>query len=856
MKAYDTNYKNGSAADTSYSSDYSEQSAAGNTMVESLAFDVRNTLIKEPITLKKVWDDSGCTQENLHYPVTFEIKDTNTSKISFTAQTYTLDPSVPAEATTETTVSGNKTWTKQTVDLPVYYSDGTPIEYTVTETQTQKYNYEKTNDRVREETPTGTAHSGLTKYYKVYTITNKLPVTSVPVKKIWDERYPKTRNTPSAGIDVTLKRQASGEASASTVDTVTLTSSHIYEYTFANLLAYDQNNNLYTYSITENTVPTGYNESYSDPVPAVKNGVATQLTVTNTAKYGTAEFTKYDNSYYIVETAAPEGYVLDDTHHEFTISGDTTTENATSKVQEITNSEILSKLRLTKQDAVNDASLANAQFWLLRLIPKELNPDTSLTSEKTGAEYLDAAKAAIDETCGDGDAMWKYWTKCGTYKTDSDGVITVSDLVFGKYLFYEVQAPVGYQRIIDKNAFEIKADNASASGYVHTFALKDPRKKAYIKVLKTDENGEPLSDATFELHKKSDGSKVGSAVTTGNDGMNSSAVMIDTSADGFSWRDKYYFEETASPDGYDADIARIEFSVTEAVAEEEPYIVRANNSRHRGSVELTKKAAKGIGDIGAGDPLPGATFKLCKRSDYNAAGNNAGGNELKVYQYSDKESHVSAAVNRFEGIKGIEVSYNGVPTSTGIISKNDLTAYKIMANGEREPMDTEEKNALAITQGSETIGAEGAATFTVLGTSDNVYGLTATYTNGFTDDFEVQFAHTELTAPKEVRVTFKCDDENRSYFAEGTSRTGVLSYNFIISGDGSTVVKIYHNGIPVAAVNSWAPSTAITNEMSTDVFDGWTDGTRTYTSDQVLAAIMEAADGTSLTFRAAKITTP
>ncbi|MBR4424545.1 MAG: Cna B-type domain-containing protein, partial [Oscillospiraceae bacterium] len=101
-------------------------SASGDNSV--IGFGVKNTLITEPLTLIKIWDDSGCTQSGLHYPVTFAVSNGDTSRISFQTVPYVLDINE-----THTTGSADN-WRRTTAALPVYYRDGTPILYTVTET--------------------------------------------------------------------------------------------------------------------------------------------------------------------------------------------------------------------------------------------------------------------------------------------------------------------------------------------------------------------------------------------------------------------------------------------------------------------------------------------------------------------------------------------------------------------------------------------------------------------------------------------------------------------------------------------------------------------------------------------------
>lgn len=269
------------------------------------------------------------------------------------------------------------------------------------------------------------------------------------------------------------------------------------------------------------------------------------------------------NKYYLKELTVPKGFVLDTNKLVFELDekcvldptnypGDTSTAMSYDSKLTLPGDEHLiadaeqpSSLSLTKQGMDENGDmvpLEKATYQLLRLIPFELNTNTTVTAAaETAAQnsggtktaeqcYLESAANAVRNTPSD---VSKYWTssykdinnsaQTTTYQTTVNGTIQANDLTFGTYVFYEVQAPVGYN--IDRtlepvtiNAQTIAADFPSVSPpYSFTSVYKltedttdaadardtvhiDPQKDAHVQVQKTDEFGNALNEAEFELY--------------------------------------------------------------------------------------------------------------------------------------------------------------------------------------------------------------------------------------------------------------------------------------------------------------------------------------------------------------------
>lgn len=175
--------------------------------------------------------------------------------------------------------------------------------------------------------------------------------------------------------------------------------------------------------------------------------------------------------YYLKETKAPNGYVIDDTIHSVTIS-EAETSNAVLKV-EINNEKNKAYLQIKKFDSHN------------------FNPNvpggagTPLAGATYGL-YADKACNKLLESLP---------------KTNSNGLATTSELYStGTYYFKEISAPEGFKKsdevipvVIDSTTIE--------NGATITKLASDDVNKWYIRIVKTDrENGALLKDSKWGLY--------------------------------------------------------------------------------------------------------------------------------------------------------------------------------------------------------------------------------------------------------------------------------------------------------------------------------------------------------------------
>ena len=218
------------------------------------------------------------------------------------------------------------------------------------------------------------------------------------------------------------------------------------------------------------------------------NGGADFRDVT-TNKDGIALVTGLNEGWYtIVETNAPEGYLLDATPQQILLEGGKTT------VVEIFN-EAKPSLKIFKVDEVTKTPLPHAKF-------------------------------RIEQKTDTGDKL------IGNYVSDANGVIFLDNIQPGRYLITEVQAPDGYN--IDTTTYEVTIEYGQAYELEFTNTPQSP-----IYIQKVDDRGNPLPGAKFKVTTMN-GAMV-AQVTTGLTGY----AIIPYVQPGW-----YIVEEIQAPDGY------------------------------------------------------------------------------------------------------------------------------------------------------------------------------------------------------------------------------------------------------------------------------------------------------------------
>lgn len=234
--------------------------------------------------------------------------------------------------------------------------------------------------------------------------------------------------------------------------------------------------------------------------------------------------------YYIQETVAPSGYVLNSNRIDFSI-----TTSTTIVTKEVTNKKIQGRLKLTKTDGGN-GKLAGAEFKIYR------------KADNTLAETL---------------------------VTGNDGTATSSLIAYGDYYFQETKAPTGYVIDSTKVDFSIRTN-----GEVVNKTVANRQVKGKIRILKTDSNtGAKLAGAVFKLYKKSDNSEVATVTTNAQGFGDISDVPYG----------EYYVKEITAPNGYVLDSSK---KFVNIVKDNERYEISAPNTLASSSIRIIKTKAE------------------------------------------------------------------------------------------------------------------------------------------------------------------------------------------------------------------------------------------------------------------------
>ena len=192
--------------------------------------------------------------------------------------------------------------------------------------------------------------------------------------------------------------------------------------------------------------------------------------------------------YLIKEVHVPDGYTVDTATQEATITTGLNTTVVFNHMPE-------AALTIKKVDAETGAVLADAEFRV----------------EKANGDYV------------------------GEYTTNSDGLITVSNLEAGYYTVTETRAPEGY--ILDRTPQTVQVKTSTP-----VYLTVPNSRESDLKIIKTiAQTGEPLSGVTFKITTQ-DGSLIGN-YTTNEEGI--ITVQLDPGT--------YVVTETYAPKGVKLD---------------------------------------------------------------------------------------------------------------------------------------------------------------------------------------------------------------------------------------------------------------------------------------------------------------
>ena len=282
--------------------------------------------------------------------------------------------------------------------------------------------------------------------------------------------------------------------------------------------------------------------------------------------------------YYIKEITPPPGYVKvsGDWEKEFTL-------NDSNPVYEpiVPNNKTEYAFRLIKQDAEGNG-LAGAEFGLYEA--------------GSPSPHEDASVEAIH-----------------TFRTNISGVAIVPLEKAGDYDIYELEAPDGYELLTEK--WEIHVDDDMPTAEVGP--IVNNRYPITLKILKKDEENQPLAGAVFEIKNKKTGKSVAITGETDENGE----VTVEVPAGYIT----YTATELKAPEGYVLDDTPRDVSVSkvsDAETGEETFlaepltVVNKKQKSFTGTIKLVKTE-----EGKPNKPLEGAVYGIYSaEADPDASG--------------------------------------------------------------------------------------------------------------------------------------------------------------------------------------------------------------------------------------------
>ena len=300
-----------------------------------------------------------------------------------------------------------------------------------------------------------------------------------------------------------------------------------------------------------------------------------------------------DYKYRLIETKAPDGYILDSTPHEFTFS------------QEL---------------AANDPNVTYCENGgELTIKNKPIEIEISKVS-LTGNEELEGASLQITK---DNDDTFKAITwKSGDDGKNEDGTVKTHTvkLTAGTYTLSEETAPTGYD-IANPITFTVNLDGtvtSTTAGAVDgkKVTMKDALKEREIEISKVDlTNNTELAGAKLQITKDNDDTFEAIKWTSGDDGKNEDGTVKTHTVK--LTAGTYTLSEETAPTGYDTAnpiifTVNLDGTVTSTTAEAvDGKKVTMKDALTEREIEISKVSLTG------NEELEGAELKITKGTDGN-----------------------------------------------------------------------------------------------------------------------------------------------------------------------------------------------------------------------------------------------
>lgn len=335
-------------------------------------------------------------------------------------------------------------------------------------------------------------------------------------------------------------------------------------------------------------------------------------------------------NYTLVETKAPDGYVLDSTPVQFTVSEDTYTADGEAEfiLVEKSDKAVTGQLTVTKVGEVLDEYKGGLY----------VNPDEKGFTYREGS--LSGAKfevyAAEDiytadnqkDTAGNRNKHYSKGELVTTLVTGTDGKATATNLPLGKYKVVEVEAPDGFVLNPDEQVVTLVYVDDKTPVVNEALTFSNDRQKVELSVSKLDsETRKPVAGAEFGLYAAKDIVNADGKVIVSKDTLLEKSVSDLNGLIQFV-KDyplgSYYAKEIKAPAGYASNDEVIDFTAAYQGQNVKSVKLSAEFLNSPTHFEFTKT------DITNGSELTGATLTVLDKN----------GNVVDTWTSDAREAHV------------------------------------------------------------------------------------------------------------------------------------------------------------------------------------------------------------------------
>ena len=252
-----------------------------------------------------------------------------------------------------------------------------------------------------------------------------------------------------------------------------------------------------------------------------------------------------------------------------------------------------------------------------------------------------------------------------TKTTDSTGVVTFTGLTPGSYYYAETSALPGYT--LDSTQYPVTI----TAGQTVNKSMTNSMSKGSLKIVKTDDQGNPLASTGFCLYDSS-----GTRIKSGSTDSSGILIFADLPLG------DYFYQESFAIPGYALDDTMYPISITEAG---QVITKTVTNSKSAGTIKILKTDAE------SGQPLQGAEFTLYDSSYHEVAKKTSDESGIVTFSgltlgyYYIQETQAPPGYVPYGSIDQILLDANGkviTKTYTNALARGTLKITKKNGDGE------------------------------------------------------------------------------------------------------------------------------------------------------------------------------